>query len=102
MSQFGSLDALQLDLDGEPIHLFGVDMQDEGDDVSVITDGTQIPWLLDSDQMAQIQLGAMHFELIILDENGVRVKAIDLLDFDLTDPTNYAELKAMLREMSGG
>lgn len=67
-----------------------------------MVDGHGIPWLQDQDEsQAWTQWGAEHFDLMILDEGNMRVRMINLAEYDLTDPANYAELKAMLLEMAG-
>ena len=64
--------------------------------------GRSLPWLQDTfDQDTWSQRGAAHFDVIVLDDRNRLVEAHNLAEHDLTDAANYAELKAMLRDVAG-
>ena len=107
MSQFGSLDRMQTDLEDAktpiPVHLLGVNMGgSEAANPDMVT-GRSIPWLQDAaDGNAHEFWNAQHFELVIVDETGAAVDLLDLRDHDLTDPTHYDEVLTRLRQLAQG
>jgi hypothetical protein len=91
------------EMPGRPIHLFGVNAVGAEVGNPDIVAGRRIPWLQDTTVVqAQLLWGVEHFDLVVLDERNEPVAILNLLEHDLTEPNEYAELKAMLMEVAGG
>ena len=107
MSQFGSLDTMQAELDGAgtplPVHLLGVNMGGSEAANPAMVAGRSIPWLQDAaDGHAHEHWNAQHFDLVLVDETNTVIEILDLRDHDLTDPVHYEEVKSKLRQAAQG
>lgn len=103
--QFGYLDAMQRELDAmttrRRIHLAGIaDPISEGLTNLIATD-RRIPLLQDTNTMnVKGSWGSELRDVVILDERALRVAVYNLTEHSLTDPANYAALRAMLLEVA--
>ncbi|MHC4135505.1 MAG: hypothetical protein ACYTDU_00955 [Planctomycetota bacterium] len=105
MSQFGLLDEMQAELLAENvdtrIRMSGVNMIGADAGNPDIVAGRSLPWLQDTlDQDVWSRWGVAHFDVIVVDDRNQQIAAYNLSDHDLADPANYAELKALLRDVA--
>ena len=80
-----------------PVHMAGVNEPGREAGNDAFTVGLGLPWLQDTaEEMAGGAWGAEHFELVILDPDNVEVAVYNLIEYDLSDPANYEEIKRAL------
>ena len=82
---------------GMPVHMAGVNEPGREAGNDTFTVGLGLPWLQDTaEEMAGGAWGAEHFDLVILDPDNVEVAVYNLIEYDLSDPANYDEIKRAL------
>jgi len=84
------------------IRILGVNQVEQDRDNALICEGRDIPWLQDT--WDALVWGSWHVEwrdVVILDADNVVVETYNLTEHPLTDPANYAELKAKLMAAAG-
>jgi len=94
------LDARKL---AREISNLGVNQVEQVADNELIREGRDIPWLQDT--WDELVWGSWHVEwrdVVILDPDNQKITTYNLTEHNLTDPANYAELKALLIEAAGG
>ncbi|NCQ34983.1 hypothetical protein GW813_07920 [bacterium] len=94
------LDARKL---AREISILGVNQVEQVADNELIREGRDIPWLQDT--WDELVWGSWHVEwrdVVILDPDNQKITTYNLTEHNLTDPANYAELKALLIEAAGG
>ena len=63
--------------------------------------GLGLPWLQDTaEEMVGASWGAEHFDLVILGPDNVGVAVYSLIEYDLSDPANYDEIKRALASIA--
>lgn len=68
-----------------------------------ITAGRTLPWLQDvPEQNVWVSWNVVWRDVWILDTNNVPVGVYNLTEHNLSDPVQYAELKAMLENVANG
>ena len=80
-----------------PVHMAGVNAvgSEAGNDAFTVELG--LPWLQDTaEEMVSTSWNAEHFDLVILDPDNVEVAVYNLVEYDLSDPANYEEIKRAL------
>ncbi|MBE0566298.1 MAG: hypothetical protein IH621_10095 [Krumholzibacteria bacterium] len=102
MSQFGSLDALQQDIDGEAwpvaVRIHGVNAVGHESENAYACEGKDIPWLQEIlAEPVWADWEVTYRDVIVLDRDNVPVAVYNLTSHDLGEPANYAELKALLQ-----
>lgn len=88
------LDAMDLALE---VRILGVNKVEKEQDNDLICSGRDIPWLQDT--WDTLVWGSWHVEwrdVVILNPDNEKISVYNLTEHTLTDPTNYAELKALL------
>ncbi len=94
------LDTMSL---GFEIRILGVNQVEQEQDNDLICTGRDIPWLQDTWEV--LVWGSWHVEwrdVVILDQDNVKVGVYNLSDHDLSDHDNYETLKSMLIEAGLG
>ena len=67
-----------------------------------VPEGPTLPWLQDTNAVDVTALWSPVFrDVVILDEDNVHVATYNLATHDLSDPSNYDELKALLLRTAG-
>jgi hypothetical protein len=80
-----------------PIHVAGVNEPGSEGGNDAFTVGLGLPWLQDTAAaMAGASWGAEHFDLVIVDQDNVAVAVYSLIEYDLSDPADYNEIKRAL------
>lgn len=80
-----------------PVHMAGVNEPGSEAGNDAFTVGLGLPWLQDTAaEMVGASWGAEHFDLVILGPDNVEVAIYSLIEFDLSDPANYEEIKQAL------
>ena len=85
------------------IRILGINLIGSESGNSAICDGRDIPWLQDT-VVEEVWLAwqvATVDDVIILDEDNIPVAVYNLVENDLSDSENYAELKQILKEVAG-
>ncbi len=106
MSQFGLLDQLQKQLlaanPSTRIRLVGVNGDGYGSANDLAVAGNDIPWLQDTQLDDAYGLWQVAYrDVVILDEDGVRVGVFSLLSADLRNAATYEALRTLLLEKAG-
>jgi hypothetical protein len=101
VSQFGSLDAMQDEIDAlappVPIGILGINQAGYEAGNATITAGRDAPWLQDTvEQNVWGAWGAQFADVVVLDGCNHLVAVYPAGQKPLTDPTNYDELMALL------
>jgi len=84
------------------IRLLGINSMGSETGNAAACDGRDIPWLQDTitDQV-WIDWNVTYRDVVILDTRGAVAAVYNLTEHDLADPANYAELKALLKQIAG-
>ncbi len=94
---------LSQEVTATPIRILGVNQAGASSGNPGMTQGRDLPWLQD-DGATQVwdDWHANWRDLIILDEENTRVAVFNLTSHTLSDPSNYLEVKTLLRNLAAG
>jgi len=87
---------------GSDIVIFGVNEQNLESGNDLMCEGRDLPWLQDIAGVNAWEAWEVTFrDVVILDEDNVRVAAFNLTTYDLAVPANYDSLETLLLETAG-
>lgn len=84
-----------------PVHIAGVNEPGSEAGNDAFTVGLGLPWLQDTaGELVGASWGAEHFDLVIVGPDNVKVAVYSLIEYDLSDPANYDEIKQALAALA--
>lgn len=92
----------EINADGGGVQILGVNEVGHESGNATMTNGRALPWLQETaGQPVWTPWAVEYRDVIILDGANRRIGTYNLTEFPLSDPANYAELKAMLESAAG-
>lgn len=99
MSQFGSLNTLQLEYDTTQVQFLGVNREDGADDAAEAVEGVSIPLLQDTTDVDAWGLWEVEWrDLVLLDADNQVVGVINLTEHDLAEEENVELVRELVDE----